>query len=222
VTVRQFGTRDVVPGQPSAGGRFSIQLPPDAPIAALDAPAITISPDGKRIAFVAGSNSRPFVRELDQPEPRSVPGTDGASSPFFSPDSRFVAFFVTGGRINKVSVDGGDPVTVCLCGASNPRGGAWNRDGTIAFTPAPGSALFRVNAAGGTREPLTKLDVARGEAAHHWPEYIPDGSAILYTVGTGEMTSWDDREITVESLVTRESAMSWRMARLHGMWIPAT
>jgi len=191
--------------QPQAGlaGQFSVSLPADIALASLDWPAVAVSPDGKRLAFTAGAPvPRLFVRELDDPAPRAVPGTDGASSPFFSPDSQLIAFFAQG-RIKKVSVHGGDVVMVCG-NAGNPRGGAWNVDGTIAFTPAPGSALFRVSADGGTPKPFTKLDVSHGEGAHHWPEFMPDGKAILYTVGTGAAASWDEREIVAESLATGE------------------
>ena len=188
--------------QQGVAGRFSIALGVSDALANLENPAVAISPDGKRLAFVAGSTPRLFLRELNESEARPVPGTEGASSPFFSPDGRSVAFFADG-RVKKVSVGGGDPVTLAGS-AGNPRGGAWNADGTIAFTPAPGTALFRLDADGGTPQPLTKLDVARGEGAHHWPEFMPDGKAILYTVGTGTATSWDDREIVVESLSTGE------------------
>jgi Tol biopolymer transport system component len=188
---------------PAFAGRFSLSLPSDVPLANLEWPAVAISPDGRRFAFTAGTPvSHLFVRERDEPAPRQVPGTDGALSPFFSPDSQLVAFFAEG-RLKKVAVQGGDVVTVCG-GAANPRGGAWNIDGTIAFTPAPGSALFRVSANGGTPEPLTKLDVSHGEGAHHWPEFMPDGKGILYTAGTGAAASWDDREIIAQSLTTGE------------------
>ena len=190
--------------QQGVSGRFSIALGVSDALANLENPAVAISADGKRLAFVAGSTPRLFLRELDESQARPVPGSEGASAPFFSPDGRSVAFFADS-RIKKVSVTGGDPVTVAgSAAAGNPRGGAWNVDGTIAFTPAPGTAIFGVNADGGTPQPLTKLDVARGEGAHHWPEFMPDGKAILYTVGTGTATSWDDREIVVESLSTGE------------------
>ncbi len=149
-----------------SGGRFSIALPEGEHLASLEMPAVAISADGRRVAFVAGdTTARLFVRELDQPSGRLLAGTDGAASPFFSPDGRSVGFFA-GGRLKRVSIDGGDVVTVCG-GASNPRGGAWNIDGTIAFAPAPGSALVQVDANGGQPRPLTTLDsnAWRGGAA---------------------------------------------------------
>ena len=186
-----------------SGGRFSIALPEGEHLASLEMPAVAISADGRRVAFVAGdTTARLFVRELDQPSGRLLAGTDGAVSPFFSPDGRSVGFFA-GGRLKRVSIDGGDVVTVCG-GASNPRGGAWNIDGTIAFAPAPGSALVQVDANGGQPRPLTTLDSKRGEGAQHWPEFLPGGDAIIYTSGTGTASSWDDRDIVLESLATHQ------------------
>ena len=186
-----------------SGGRFSIALPEGEHLTSLEMPAVAISADGRRVAFVAGdTTARLFVRELDQPSGRLLAGTDGAASPFFSPDGRSVAFFA-GGRLKRVSIDGGDVLTVCGCG-SNPRGGAWNVDGTIAFAPAPGSALLQVDANGGQPKPLTTLDSNRGEGAHHWPEFLPGGDAIIYTAGTGTASSWDDRDIVLESLATHQ------------------
>jgi len=195
--------RRLTDGAPAQTGRFSIALPESLLLANLDQPAIAMSPDGKRIAFVAGAPTASlFVRDLDDPSARAIAGTDGAGSPFFSPDGEFVAFF-SQGRLKKVSVRGGDVITICG-NAANPRGGAWNVAGTIAFTPAPGSALFKVSADGGTPEPFTKLDVSRGEGAHHWPEFMPDGKSILYTAGTGRAVAWDERDIVAESLETGE------------------
>jgi serine/threonine-protein kinase len=184
-------------------GQFSITLASDQPLASLDQPAFVLSPDGKRLALIAGTGTpQLYPRDLADTHAHVVPGTEGAFAPFFSPDGRSVAFFANG-QLKRVAVDGGDPVTICG-DVRNPRGGAWNADGTIAVTPAPGSALFRVSADGGTLRPFTKLDVARGEGAHHWPEFMPDGKAVLYVAATGKATAWDERDIVVESLVSGE------------------
>lgn len=182
---------------------LSISLPPDDVLANLDHPALALSPDGGRVVFVAGSPTpRLFVRDIAESDARPLAGTERAASPFFSPDGRSIAFFADG-QVKKVAIEGGETVTVCGV-AGNPRGGSWSVNGTIAFTPAPGSAILEVSADGGTPKPLTKLDQQRGEGAHHWPEFMPDGKAILYVVGAGTAASWDDRDIVVESLVTHE------------------
>ena len=108
----------------------------------------------------------------------ALAGTDGADSPFFSPDGQQIAFFA-GGKLKRISVAGGAPVT--LCDAPNGRGGAWGEDGTIVFAPdgGPGAILWRVSSAGGKAEPLASL--AEGEWSQQWPQVLPGGKAVLYT-----------------------------------------
>jgi Tol biopolymer transport system component len=203
VVAPRLRPRDAIATERRAGGRFSIAMPPNASLVGLDTLSLAISPDGERVAFVAGTSApRLFVRHIDNATSREIPGTDGASAPFFSPDGRSIGFFA-GGRVKRVSVDGGDVVVVCGS-AANPRGGAWSRNGTIAFTAAPGSALLQVSADGGEPQPLTTLDARRGEGSHHWPEFLPDGDAVVYTAGTGSAAAWDERDIVVESLRTHE------------------
>ncbi len=151
---------------------------------------LAVAPDGNRIAFVALSSEGRrllWMRPLDALEAQPLAGTEGAISPFWSPDSRFIGFFV-GGKLKKIEPSGGVPQTVCDAApiaagggaAGNGRGGAWNRDGTIVFAPNPLSVLYRVPAAGGQPEPLTALDAARQENSHRWPNFLPDGRHFLF------------------------------------------
>ena len=176
---------------------FPLPLPPDAMLASLDFPATTISPDGSLIAYVATRGGRPqlFVRRLDNPVPTPLPGTEDAISPFFSPDNRWIGFFAEG-KLKKVSVTGGVPVS--LCDAPIGFGASWGRDDLIVFAPASGSGLSRVSAAGGPPTRLTTLDEQKGEFSHRWPELLPDGDTVLFTVGT--KGSWDDAHIVAQSL----------------------
>ncbi len=138
----------------------------------------TISPDGRMLAFVAGEpNLRPqlWVRPLDSLAARALPGTEGAAFPFWSPDSRFIAFF-TLGRLRKVPVAGGPAETVTDV-PSTARGGTWNKDGVILFATA-GSPIFRVSAEGDTPTPITKPDA--DNSSHQWPSFLPDGKHFLY------------------------------------------
>ena len=144
----------------------------------------TVSPDGERIAFTAvpaeGGPPRLFIRALHDADARAIAGTDGAKQPFWSPDSRTLAYFARG-RLMKVAVDGGSPVQVCA--APDARGGAWGSKGIIVFQPAQiFSGLFQVSAAGGTPSPATLLDPEQGENSHRWPMFLPDGVHFSYFV----------------------------------------
>ena len=142
---------------------------------------LTVSPDGSLMAFVVTESSgvqrlwsRPFTSLSAGP----LEGTEGATLPFWSPDSRFLAFFADG-KLKKVAVTGGPPQTLCDApGAA--RSGTWNRDGVILFTPTELGPIYRVSAGGGTPAPVTKLDQTRQENAHLWPHFLPDGNRFLY------------------------------------------
>ncbi len=142
--------------------------------------APVISPDGRRIAFVATTpegTSKLWLRPVDAVAPQPLPGTDDVTYPFWSPDSRFIAFFGSG-QLKKIDVAGGSPQT--LCDAPNGRGGTWNRDGVIVFTPTISAGLVRVSSAGGSPTPVTTLDASRGEQSHRFPHFLPDGRHFLF------------------------------------------
>jgi Tol biopolymer transport system component len=148
----------------------------------LESPAV-VSPDGHHIAFTAsgpGAPPRLYVRPLSGLDARAIPRTDGAMQPFWSPDSRALAYFARG-KLVKVTIDGGAPVEICA--VPNAKGGAWSRSGVIVFSPNTiYSGLFLVSADGGTPEPATLLDTVQGENAHRWPVFLPDGTHFLYFV----------------------------------------
>jgi Tol biopolymer transport system component len=143
---------------------------------------LAISPDGRNIAFVGGAKSafQIWLRPLDSGSARPIEGTEGGTFPFWSPDSRFVAFFADD-KLKRVAVAGGPPVV--LADAPAGRGGSWSRDNVIVFDRATGSGLFRVASAGGEATPVTTL--ARGEDAHRWPHFLPDGQHFLYSAVSG-------------------------------------
>jgi Tol biopolymer transport system component len=161
---------------------FDINPPPGAEFVLGGRSSLAISPDGHAIAFVAASRGieKLWVRSLDTAGARELPGTDGADQPFWSPDSRSVGFF-SEGRLKRIDVAGGPPVTVA--DTSVARGASWTSDGTIIFTPTATSGLQRVSAAGGgVPVPLTTLDSSRAEFSHRWPQVLPDGKRIIYYV----------------------------------------
>jgi Tol biopolymer transport system component len=139
-----------------------------------------LSPDGRYVAIAADVQGKRslWVRPLESLEPQALPGTDEARYPFWSPDSRYIGFFAQG-KLKKTAVTGGPPQT--LCEASDGRGGAWNRDGVIVFSPSPAGGLFRVAAAGGAPVPVTTPDPTAG-GIHRFPEFLPDGRHFLYLV----------------------------------------
>ena len=140
-------------------------------------PAV-ISPDGRYIAFAAtGVNgSQIYVRALDNVNAWPLPGTEGGMFPFWSPDSRSIAFF-TADKLKRVDVSGGSAVS--LCDGSIPRGGSWGPDGTIIAALYYNAGIFRVPASGGVPTSITKIDNVT-YSSHRWPHLLPDGKHFLY------------------------------------------
>jgi serine/threonine-protein kinase len=179
----------------------------DSPLWTQLGSAVVVSPDGTRLAYVVGTESRRelVVRPLGQLNGSVlVEGNVGESAPynpFFSPDGEWIAF-VTSSELRKVPVSGGTPIT--LCPVNRSRGGTWTADGTIVFASSPDGGLFRVSANGGTPEPLTTLDADRKEATHRWPHALPDGRAVIFTSHTQAIGNFDDATIEVVVLATGE------------------
>jgi eukaryotic-like serine/threonine-protein kinase len=166
---------------------------------------IAIAPDGSRLVYRAnrGGVTQLFVRAIDRFEATPIPGTENASSAFFSPDGQSIGFVAGGpaGELRKVSLSGGAPFT--LCSVLADRGASWGPDGTIIFTPSTNQGLFRIPAAGGTAKPLTVPDRKAGEYGHLWPQILPGGKAVLFTIWTG-VGGIDRARIAVVSLETGE------------------
>jgi len=191
----------------------SFILPPEKSIfnfVGLNAGPVTVSPDGRRLAFVASASEGRnllWVRPLDALSAQQLAGTEGAFHPFWSPDSRFLGFFADG-KLKKIDAAGGPPIT--LCEAPMGRGGTWNLNGVIIFAPNNTGALHRVSASGGASSEVTKLDEARGELSHRWPCFLPDGRHFLY-LGRGSILSeGETAAICVASLDSQGSKLLLR------------
>src|SRR5262249_39876046 len=144
--------------------------------------SFALSHDGRQLAFVATDASGKtllWIRSLDSLNSQPLAGTEEAVYPFWSPDNRFVGFFA-GSKLKKVQAVGG-PVRT-LCNAPVPRGGTWNSEGVILFTPTPNEPIYQVSAAGGEPSPATTLDPSRPESLHRWPNFFPEGRPLLYSV----------------------------------------
>jgi serine/threonine protein kinase/Tol biopolymer transport system component len=146
-----------------------------------------LSPDGRQIVYVASGDgaSRLWLRSLATTTATPLAGTEGATYPFWAPDSGAIGFFA-GGALKKVSLDGRTPQTLAL--AFNGRGASWNADNVIVFAPDTTSALMRVSATGvGGATPATTL--APGQGAHLVPYFLPDGRRFVFSVtGAPEVT----------------------------------
>jgi serine/threonine protein kinase/Tol biopolymer transport system component len=140
-----------------------------------------LSPDGRTLAFTArgaDGSIRLYVRSLDSMQARALSGTEGAQYPFWSPDSRFVAFFAQQ-KLKKIEASGGPPAVLCVT-SDFPKGGAWSPKGVIVFAPGPTGGLSIVSEGGGEPKLLTKLDMKRGDNSHRNPSFLPDGRRFLF------------------------------------------
>jgi eukaryotic-like serine/threonine-protein kinase len=149
------------------------------PFAAND---IALSPDGRTLAMVAYSAANNYVLwtyEVGSRRTNPLNGTQGASYPFWSPDGRFIGFFADG-KLKKIDVSAAQ--VQVLCDAPNGRGGTWNRDGVIVFTPDALGGMSRVSSWGGSPVEMTKPDASHFESSHRWPVFLPDGKHFLYLV----------------------------------------
>jgi eukaryotic-like serine/threonine-protein kinase len=154
------------------------------------ASGIAISPDGTKVVFRSTNDRRRglFVRSLDEPEPKFIPGSEEGVGPFFSPDGQSVAFFSTPGGtrrtgLNRIRIEGGTPIQVADVGTSSLAGftftGAWSESGQMLLS-GPSPPIHRVSAAGGAPVAVTALDPSRAELSHVQPHLLPGGNGLLY------------------------------------------
>ena len=180
--------------------RTVITLPPGQQLAAMGGPSVALTPDGTHVAYVArqGGTQQLYVRAMDSPESKAIPGTEGGSGPFFSPDGQWLGFFA-GGKLKKVSVSGG--AALILGDAVVFRGASWGSQGMIAFPPTGFSTLVQVSDGGGTPQPLTRFE--KGETSHRWPEFLPGSKAVLFSGGQNN-GNWSNAQVAVQPVGTGE------------------
>ncbi|MGD8413181.1 MAG: protein kinase [Candidatus Latescibacterota bacterium] len=170
------------PEKPSSSIRFNIE----APTGAVSFGSPRISPDGTMIAFDgtdSTSTTQIWVRPLNSLEAHPLPGTENCNRPFWSPDSRNVGFF-SGGKLKRVPVGGGPPMTICEF--SNGADGAWGSQDMVLFDGSSGDSIGVVPAGGGVPGGATRIDRERGEIGHGWPFFLPDGKRFLYIAFIGQ------------------------------------
>jgi serine/threonine-protein kinase len=162
--------------------------------------ALAFSPDGGLLAYIEQDNDgrmRIYLRSMEKFEATVLSGTEGAISPFFSPDGQWVAYVDHFQQtLKKVSIKGGEPISLAEC--PNGRGGSWGTDNCIVFTPLHWGGVWRISASGEALQELTHPDPNLGERGHRWPQILPDGDHVLFTcIRRGE-----SNQIEVYSLKT--------------------
>ena len=197
--VALWGWLRVRPAAPAAVRRFVVQLPKGQVLGGPDW-GLAVSPDGSRIVYNAsrinGAGWQLFVHSLDQLQ--AVPLGQEEGKPFFSPDGEWLGYF-GGGKMKKVSISGGAPIT--LCDAPVARGASWGDDGRIIFVPSSTGGLWQIPEGGGVPQVLTEPDRKGGEVSHRWPEVLPGSKAVLFTV-QHQVSNFDAARIALLSLET--------------------
>jgi serine/threonine-protein kinase len=190
--------------------RTILQLPEGERLARdLAAPSVAISPNGRYVAYLTGlgftavgdKNNHLWLRSLDDLEARAIEGGESAAAPVFSPDSEWVGF-ARERTLLRAAVSGGAPRRIAgLDGI--PHGVDWSGD-ELVFSGEVSSGLFRVPGAGGEPDVLTALASEPREKSHRFPQVLPGGDAVLFTLATSTTESWDDASIAVASMKTGE------------------
>jgi Tol biopolymer transport system component len=159
-----------------------------------------ISPDGKKVAFTAIASDGKwmlYVRDLEATEAKLLPGSEYAIEPFWSPDSRSVAFG-SNGKLKRADLSGGKAQV--LCDAARLVGGSWSKDGTIVFAPDYRTSLVQVSAQGGEPTPLPMMAKLTNDERHRFPYFLPDGRQFLFYREVGNQTNPTALGISVGSL----------------------
>jgi serine/threonine-protein kinase len=185
--------------------RFTHQLPPAQQIVPGWNPSVVFSPDGKSVAYSyeVDGIAMAFRRSINDLAQRPLGGGNGLDVPVFSPDGRSVAMFSNMNlTLETVAVDGGAPVP--LTGVDMFGRGDWGKDGYIYFTDAYPGGVVRVPENGGAKEPVTILDSQKEEFTHRHAQVLPGGKAIIFTVVSSGMESYNDASVELQVLGTKQ------------------
>jgi eukaryotic-like serine/threonine-protein kinase len=195
--------QDPATSQPAL--RFLVDLPDNAPLyGGAGGSGLAISPDGRYIVYLAQTKNtfQLYLHRVDQMSSTPIPGTENAVDPVFSPDGQWVVFTAAQQKLVKVPILGGAPEVLCPA-QGETRGICWTADNTILFGQVS-SCIFRVSANGGTVEGVTRLDSAAGEISHRFPQLLPDGKTIIFTIKQNNITTFDEAVIVAQRIGSRE------------------
>ena len=197
--------------------RLAFIPPPNLSFNDSIADQVVVSPDGRKLAFSAISPEgkwQLWVRALDSLDAQPLPGADEPLEPFWSPDSRSIAFG-SQGKLKRVDLAGGSAQV--LCDAARLTGGAWNNNGVIVFGPDYGSALFQVPATGGQPKPVTVRDAEHGDRQSN-PSFLPDGKHFIFKSGAnsntkgiwaGSLDSPEVKQVMTDNTIAAYAPLGW-------------
>jgi serine/threonine-protein kinase len=169
-----------------------------------DVQVIALSPDGSHLAYCMSDAEKSYLylRSLNSFEAHPLEGTSNATGPFFSPDGNWIGFNADG-KIKKVSIKGG--AVEILADAPGFRGASWSSDGNIIFSPTYSAGLMSIPPTGGTPKVISVPDTSNNERTYRWPQVLPDGKHVIYTIGdVDNPNDYDNAQIAIQSLESGE------------------